>query len=343
MLAAFQVMVLHSLFHMKIEPAGGLLGEILMLFPGVPIFFFVSGYLISRSYENNSRLREYAQNRIIRIYPGLIVCTFLAISSVVFTGYFSSVNFSGTELLGWIGAQISFLQFYNPDFMRGYGTGVLNGSLATISIELQFYILIPIVYWILGQCKSFPSNALLIISIFVFFVINQIYNDLVWNYKDNLLMKLWGVSFFPWLYMFLIGMIFQRNFDLIHPLLQNRVVPIAISYTIIAYISVNYFGWNDGNFLNPLLFLMLAGLVFSFAYSFPELSNAILKRNDISYGVYIYHIPVINLFIFYGYISDMSHVVVAWILTVLMAIMSWIFIEKPCLKLKRNPLNPLNN
>jgi peptidoglycan/LPS O-acetylase OafA/YrhL len=43
-------------------------------------------------------------------------------------------------------AQLSIVQFYNPDFLRGYGVGVLNGSLWTISVELQFYVMLPWVW-----------------------------------------------------------------------------------------------------------------------------------------------------------------------------------------------------
>ena len=38
----------------------------------------------------------------------------------------------------------------HPDFLRGYGVGVLNGSLWTIPVELQFYALVPLIYWSLS-------------------------------------------------------------------------------------------------------------------------------------------------------------------------------------------------
>lgn len=47
---------------------------------------------------------------------------------------------------------MSFVQFYNPDWLRGFGTGVLNGSLWSIPVELQYYVLLPFLigsteYW----------------------------------------------------------------------------------------------------------------------------------------------------------------------------------------------------
>lgn len=57
---------------MGITGRGGRFLAFIDLFPGVPIFFFISGFLISKSFEENSVLKEYALNRILRIYPGLL-------------------------------------------------------------------------------------------------------------------------------------------------------------------------------------------------------------------------------------------------------------------------------
>ena len=64
----------------------------LALFPGVPVFFLISGLLISRSYETNRNLREYAVNRSLRIFPGLVVCVALNLLAVASTGYFGQVS-----------------------------------------------------------------------------------------------------------------------------------------------------------------------------------------------------------------------------------------------------------
>jgi len=84
------------------------------LFPGVPIFFFISGFLISKSYENTNFL-EYARNRALRIYPALIVCTLLSLLAVFLTGYFRTVRFSIISVVAWIASHIIFV-FYTPNF-----------------------------------------------------------------------------------------------------------------------------------------------------------------------------------------------------------------------------------
>jgi len=43
-------------------------------FPGVPAFFFVSGFLIYSSYLNSPGYR-YFENRFLRLFPGLVTVT----------------------------------------------------------------------------------------------------------------------------------------------------------------------------------------------------------------------------------------------------------------------------
>ncbi len=40
----------------------------------MPIFFLISGCLVSKSYERCTSLREYYRNRCLRIFPGLWIC-----------------------------------------------------------------------------------------------------------------------------------------------------------------------------------------------------------------------------------------------------------------------------
>jgi peptidoglycan/LPS O-acetylase OafA/YrhL len=76
--------------------------------------------------------------------------------------------------------------------------------------------------------------------------------------------------------------------------------------------------------------LALAGTIFFFAFSIPVFHYP-FKREDISYGLYIYHFPVIQCLVFYGYFNNSPWVavVLSLVYTIILACLSWIFIEKP--------------
>ena len=338
--AALQVALIHAIAGLGIAAAAAPWRAIADWFPGVPIFFFISGFLISKSFEKNSVVREYALNRFLRIYPGLAVCFLVSLVSVWFTGYFARVDFSPTAMLVWAGAQLSIAQFYNPDFMRHYGVGVLDGSTWTITVELQFYVLVPLMYGLLRWQRLSRRRFNLILGglILGFVLVNQAFMHAAAFHSRPFWYKLVGVSFAPWFYMFLIGVLFQRNFEVLRGWLAGRFLPVLVAYCAIGFLASHVFGWGFGNSLNPLLFIALSILTFTSAFSAQTLSDRLLRRNDVSYGVYIYHEPVINVLIVMGLAARWSSVALAIALTIAVAYASWRLVEKPALTLKRHPL-----
>ena len=345
--AALQVVFLHTSKHLGLIHPESVLSSIIDRFPGVPIFFFVSGFLISRSFETNPGLGDYSRNRAFRIFPALWVCFMLSVLSVWLTGYFSTVDVPIPRFLAWTAAQLSFLQIYNPEFMRGYGTGVLNGSLWTITVELQFYFIIPCLYLLLRRLSRKGFDAVLIPLIVVLAMGHQYFYR--WSGIDfspgathNLFTRAYGVSFVPWVYMFLIGTWAQRNFEWAIKLVKGRVLLLLVGYACMSFLMVDLLGLSlPGQRMDPLSYLVLAMLTLSVAYSAPTLANRILRRNDISYGVYIYHMPVVNLFIYVGFVGTFGYQILVFLITIVLATLSWLFIERPAMKLKRHALNPL--
>lgn len=339
--AALEVALYHGVEHLEI-PEGWWAAPSAVL-PGVPIFFFVSGFLISRSYESNSRLGEYARNRALRIYPALVVCTALSLLSVAAVGYFRTVEFSWAHFLAWVAGQITIVQFYNPSFMRGFGTGVLNGSLWTISVELQFYVLIPLLYWAMRRAERWGvgSNAFLIATAAVFALVNAGHRLYAVDHSGTMAFKLLRASFAPWFYMFLVGVLAQRNFERLHGLLAGRFPLIVAAYLAVGIFLVKVFHVGAGNQINPILYLALAATVLAAAYSMPHLAERLVRKNDVSYGIYIYHIPVINLMMYYGVMGRGRDVAFVAVASIALAALSWRFVERPAIGWKKHPLNPI--
>lgn len=338
--AASQVAVLHARDFMLPGAPDNLFFEILRLFPGVPIFFFVSGYLISKSYESTPLIREYAKNRMLRLFPALIICVAVNLLLVWSTGYFKVHNVSFQDVALLFLAKSSFLQFYNPDFMRAFGDGVLNGSLWTICVELQFYVLTPIIYLIFSDKTRQISNKVLLTLIVAFLAANRLLDFLHHDYGNAIWWKLFRVSFIPWIYMFLTGALFQRNFTYLAGFLSKVPALVVVGvYIALAYSLSTYFGLEVGNYISPVLFLFIIFVIFRLAYVAPERVNGFLKGNDISYGIYIWHMPIVNQLLYLGHGNSVNDVLISASLSIVVAILSWCAIEKPILKLKKFTLN----
>ena len=316
--------------HMKIT---GFLG----LFPGVPVFFFISGFFISKSWERHPNLRHYAMNRLLRIYPGLISAVMLSFIFIHASGYVTSINPSLADLIKLFLAKATLLQFYNPDFMRGYGDGVMNGSLWTITVELQFYALTPLCYTVLKRSKESEFSRSILILICLFLVINMTFTHLQGQYSKHVYFKLLKVSFLPWFYMFLLGVFYQRKFNLFYPLLKGKAIICFFVYVCTAVI-MRHFGASFENTLNPILYVIMSCLIFSTAYSYPSLSKKMLRGTDISYGVYLYHMPFVNVMIFISgskiYLAGLA-VAAA---TIVMSLVSWFYVERKALNFKANSM-----
>jgi len=306
--------------------------------PGVPIFFFISGYLIYKSYNNienkSKNLSIFYTNRFLRLYPGLYVCFLISFVSIYLSGYFDNVGIPSKQFIVWVVTSLTFFQFYNPDFLRGYGMGAINGSLWSIAVELQFYLLAPLVFTILNKSKKMGG------VLFVGFIIINVIKNIFFT-GGNIFNKLISVSFAPWIYMFIFGAYISKNKAIQEKILSIHPVIFLVTYILTNYIAVT-FNLGTSNTVNPISFLILGCLVFKIAYTKPRLSKHILGNNDISYGVYIYHMPIVNFLLFKKFNGTPSGFFIAILLTYIFAYISWTLIERPALNLKKIALRHFN-
>ena len=333
-LAAFQVALHHTLAHFRYAE-GSRFVYILSLFPGVPIFFFASGLLISRSLHRSSNITSYVRNRLLRLYPGLWVAFFVAFSLCLLAGF--RQNISLARFAVWVFGQLSIVQFYNPHFMRAYGTGVLNGSLWTIAVEIQFYALLPALTngFRSLQRGSFRRNGILAVTIAGFAIANRLFIDAGGQLSERPILKFLGVSFIPWFYMFLAGVLVEENFDVVHRLItRRRVLSFGLALTLLVA-ARPIVGWAVDNTVNPAVFCCLAVIVLTVSFGLRPICPSFQKKWDLSYGIYLFHMPAVNFFYYRGWTS--SFLTVFWVMTmtVALALLSWRFVESRALQRKR--------
>ena len=329
LLAALQVVVWHSNEHLNLGINDRVI-DFISYFPGVPIFFTISGFLIINSYYRNSDIRQYTINRLLRIYPALWVSLIFTIILLIIFGILNMSNIFSKSFLAYLLTQISFFQFYTPDILRSWGVGTPNGSLWTIVVELQFYLILPFLANLIRKNELF---------IYLFMGLSLLINILLRVQVESVFIKLIRVSILPYFFYFLIGIVAYKYWAKIKKNIIGKGMYWLSLYFIYILIT-NYLGLYkpsyNPNFYGFLGNLILSGLILSLAYSKVKLTNKILGNNDFSYGMYIYHMIIVNSVLSIDYLNNkFLNFIIVLVSTILLSYLSWNFIEYPILNIKK--------
>src|SRR5215813_12754068 len=109
LMAASQVALIHLAGHFHYELSWPI--SLLRFAPGVPIFFFVSGFLIAAAWDRNPDIRTFYRNRAARILPALWASVALGALSVLVL--FDAGLLKNWRLYGWVIGQATILQAWN--------------------------------------------------------------------------------------------------------------------------------------------------------------------------------------------------------------------------------------
>lgn len=307
LIAAVSVMYGHVKLHLNVATPV-FLDQLHYFFFGVPIFFSMSGFLLWSSAGRSSSFLEYGKKRFWRIYPELWcgVVVEILVMLVLFDQPIQWIS-----LLLFAITQGTFLQFWTPDFLRSYGCGTPNGSLWTICVMIQFYIVIYFIYKLLHGKKL--RNW---IGMLMGFIVIAIISPYLSNYLPEIIYKLYNQSLFPYFWLFLLGAFVAEYRDSIVPFLKRHwgVFLLVSALLLILNWDVSSGPYGYGIFRCSALFAGLLG----FAYQFPKFN---VKR-DISYGIYLYHMTVVNAMITLGYTQSIYWLLVAMVVSFILAVAS---------------------
>ena len=282
------------------------------------MFFVLSGYLVTRSFENRHNLVAFVEARVLRIYPALWVTLILTVFLLgpMVTSLGTAEYFSNPGTWNYLTHNAKLfpnIVFQLPGvFEENPWKGGVNGSLWTLPIEVRMYVIVAFlgVVGFLRSREIFNLVALLIVAWYLFLP-EKFY--LLHNLKNERL----GIYF-------LLGALFYMNRE-------------RIRYHWIGLLALGipmYFSYG-GPFYNAAFGVWFAYLILYISFhrtiSFPDLG----KHGDFSYGLYLYAFPMtqLNILVF-GAESPWLIVVLTFLLSMALAMASWFFIENPCLRLK---------
>ncbi len=199
--------------------------------------------------------------------------------------------------------------------------GVPNPSLQTISIEIQWYILAPCLFFLLQKLNN--------VSKVVVFVVLILMSCLLCVEGESFASILFRLSIFNNLFYFIAGAMIYYFWNNVKVCLEGKFIIYLIIYVFICLLPI------DNMFVKILSKFLLAAVTISAAFSYKTISNVLLRSHDISYGMYIYNMLVVNVFISLNFRNDVKYLFLALFLNIVLAFISWFLIERKFLRLKK--------
>lgn len=297
----------------------------------VSAFFVISGFLIPASLDRGS-IRRYAIKRIRRIMPALVCAVFLCafVIGPLFTTLPIASYLTASGTWAFVG-HVLFLPvgFELPGVFADHPSSYVNGSLWTLKYEVACYIAVPILFLIARLRKAAVIAAWLssfVITLLipegtggVLYLIDQTCN----------LFRFFGSGMVMYLY---------RD----HIPVRNDLALLGLAATILATVFFT-------SIFMEVSAVAGAYALIVFAYHSPMWFRDISAKGDISYGVYVYAVPIQQLLLSGTITLAAMTSLPAWLVNSLLTLplvflagtLSWLYIEKPALLSgKKRPARP---
>ena len=327
-LLAGLVILTHSFFllHATVDPLDFLThGQKSCGKAAIDFFFVISGFLIVGSWLHSKSALEYLKKRVLRIYPGYLASILVAVFVFGLLGASSKAEY--LHSISPLHFSLDILRLHKiaamPTFARNPEPGTLNGSLWSIAVEFECYLLIMVVGWIGFLKQRQWTLALFGISVALYSIVLYPIPGLhhfAAHLPDYMEDKLRVIT------CFLAGMnlfLYKEKVPL-----SPRLLWISLAVLVVTAMTTGF-----------VLAMMVCGayVIFYTAFSPAVKLNDWGKRADLSYGIYLYGWPVQQLLIFYfgRSFNPYALTLIALPLACLCAVMSWFCIERPFLRLKR--------
>jgi peptidoglycan/LPS O-acetylase OafA/YrhL len=287
---------------------------------GVYIFFLISGYLVSKSWDSDPDALRFLARRSLRIFPALAVLVLLSalVAGPALTTLSLHDYFHNTRLRQYFCNLILLPHYALPgvfDHMRF--ASVFNGSLWSLTVEYTLYLAL----LLLGVARA-PRWAIAVLTL------AGCWATLQWSLVRENLVVVYGmvlqdvVQFGVY---FLLGVCVNRfrleRWMTVTGLCASIVLMIAAEPWPMVSRAVSWIAF-------PLIFL-------TFGLSTSIAARWLARLGDYSYGVYIYAFPVQQSVLYlFPSLSMTAYVLLSLALTFAFAAASWHLVEQRALRHK---------
>jgi len=276
---------------------------------GVEIFFAVSGFLVMKSWLSEPRVRTFLRKRALRIFPGL-VCA-LAVATLVIGPFFSALPVaeyfsSPNSWLYFVRNVLLEPQWRLPGVFTGNPSTAVNGSLWTLPVEVQMYVLLAV-----AGVTGFARRRLpVVICAAALAFLN--------------LVTIPGPSM-------RLASVFVAGAALY--LLRGAIV---LRAEIAIALFVAWAALSETRFEAAVAMIAIPYLVTWAAYCSPAGLRRLVAPGDVSYGFYVYAFPVQQSVVaLLGPLNPWLLIAIAMPAAWMLGLCSWRLVEAPMLKRKQ--------
>ncbi|MCJ2068601.1 acyltransferase [Methylobacterium sp. J-030] len=293
-------------------------------------FFALSGFLVTGSAFRNPDIRIFFANRLLRIIPALSVEVTLSalVLGPIVTNLPLASYFSDPQVLRYFGNILGFVTYTLPGvYVDNPWSGIVNGNLWTLPPEFWCYAIM-LVALTIGM-KISPR----------LFLIGTALTISIWTIVDTYDQTLFPIRFdrthfvSPFIVLlFCVGACFY--------IIGDKIV---LSFPRFLAAGIIYYAMIQIRILSPLCAIPLAYCTLYVGFRSFEWFDKIVT-SDLSYGIYLYGWPISQAVVHFVLPSLLNEPILVRLLiieslsvlsTVIFAALSWKFIEKPFLKLKK--------
>jgi peptidoglycan/LPS O-acetylase OafA/YrhL len=325
---------------------------------GVYLFFVLSAFLLSFPFVNAfyssqsfPSVRRYLWRRVLRIVPAYYGAIFLQVGLVPAQWYISS-QASWQDIL----SHLTFLFNFFPLMQE-----TINGAFWTLSIEMQFYLVLPFLVLMIYKRKALLTSIVVIALALVWrYSIYHLYsgnaNNDLYFYGDQFPYQIlqFGVGILvctAYLYMH-----YQKHWLKQSP---RRMVILGDGFVVLGVVLISWFSLRQAtvNFRESEIdyYLLRVGIVVGFGclllgtlYASSAVryvwKNGLARfLGIVSYGAFLWHIPLLYALMNWDWVKSLGRleqlqvlVVAGILLSSAFGLCSLVLIERPFMRLGHN-------
>lgn len=296
---------------------------------GVDLFFIISGYVIFMTLNKTNRSKDFIVSRLSRLYPSYLTAILIV---VLMTVYISHEQFPSARVLA---GNVTMMQ---PFFMVPY----LDDVYWTLTVELQFYVLMLLLY-VTGKLQKIEMIGLvLVLTILAYHLVSVTYSTTSKFY-------IWPHSFFPLINhfpLFLAGIFFYKMKKSGSSIYRHAAIIVCFVSSIVLFQHAGKSHYFIGivDYAAMLLIYFAAFYCFIFGSLKFIAVKPLLFLGSISYCIYLIHLtPGYILFNILSESFQWNRIVsTLFTITLVIAVATLVTyaIERPVIRFLRKKLTP---